>query len=114
MREGRKKERGERENREIVSFKYLIIGLNRNRDLEIMGGSSGGGASYRSGGDSDVEEDYEVDDFGDEVVESRGNRFNPLNNFLGLDFAGGNGGKFTVINGIRDISRGSIVHPDNR
>jgi hypothetical protein len=80
-----------------------------------MGGSSGGGVSYRSGGESDVElEDYEVDDFRDGIVESRGNRFNPLTNFLGLDFAGGSGGKFTVINGIRDISRGSIVHPDNR
>lgn len=80
-----------------------------------MGGSSGGGASYRSGGESDVElEDYEVDDFRDGIVETRGNRFNPLTNFLGLDFGGGSGGKFTVINGIRDISRGSILHPDNR
>ncbi|CAH8309866.1 unnamed protein product [Eruca vesicaria subsp. sativa] len=82
-----------------------------------MGGSSGGGVSYRSDDvDSDVElEDYEVDDdFGEGIVESRGNRFNPLTNFLGLDFTGSNGGKFTVINGIRDISRGSVVHPDNR
>ncbi|KAH0881673.1 hypothetical protein HID58_069067 [Brassica napus] len=81
-----------------------------------MGGSSGGGVSYRSDVDSDVElEDYEVDDdFGEEgIVESGGNRFNPLTNFLGLDFTGGNGGKFTVINGIRDISRGSVVHPDS-
>ncbi|XP_009147314.1 potassium channel SKOR isoform X1 [Brassica rapa] len=80
-----------------------------------MGGSSGGGVSYRSEVDSDVElEDYEVDDdFGEGIVESRGNRFNPLTNFLGLDFTGGNGGKFTVINGIRDISRGSVVHPDS-
>ncbi|KAF2614355.1 hypothetical protein F2Q70_00009539 [Brassica cretica] len=81
-----------------------------------MGGSSGNVVSYRSDGESDVElEDYEVDDdFRDGIVETRGNRFNPLTNFLGLDFAGGNGGKFTVINGIRDISRGSVIHPDNR
>lgn len=80
-----------------------------------MGGSSGGGVLYWSEVDLDVElEDYEVDDdFGEGIVELWGNRFNFFINFLGLDFIGGNGGKFIVINGIRDILRGFVVYFDS-
>ncbi|XP_010525078.1 PREDICTED: potassium channel SKOR-like [Tarenaya hassleriana] len=68
-----------------------------------------GNDDYRRSEDS---EEYEVEDLRDGIVASRGSRFNLLSNFLGLDFAGN--GRKTVFDGIRDISRGSIVHPDNR
>ncbi|XP_019058902.1 PREDICTED: potassium channel SKOR isoform X3 [Tarenaya hassleriana] len=71
-----------------------------------------GNDDTRRRGESDGEEEYEVDDLRDGIVSSRGSRFNLLSNFLGLDFAGK--GRKPIFDGIRDISRDRIVHPDNR
>ncbi|XP_065850069.1 potassium channel SKOR-like [Euphorbia lathyris] len=66
-------------------------------------------------GDDDQGE-YEVQDLRDRIKSSRGSRLNLIQNELGLD-SSPNRRKFSrasVINGIRYVSKGLVIHPDNR
>lgn len=66
-------------------------------------------------GSEEDEGEYDVGDLRDRIKSSRGSRFDLLANELGLEDS--NRRKFsreTVINGIRDLSRGLVIHPDNR
>lgn len=59
--------------------------------------------------------EYEVEDLRDRIKSSRGSRFALIENELGLDSA--NQRRFSrqsVINGLKDLSRGMVIHPENR
>ncbi|XP_056162796.1 potassium channel SKOR isoform X2 [Syzygium oleosum] len=82
--------------------------MTRGR-VENDGGGGGGGGS------EDEEAEYEVVELRDRIKSSRGSRFDLLTNELGLDSAARR--KFSresVIGGIRDLSRGLVIHPENR
>ncbi|KAK3426428.1 hypothetical protein EUGRSUZ_F02882 [Eucalyptus grandis] len=75
--------------------------------------------SERGGGSEEEEEEdereYEVGEVRDRIKSSRGSRFDLLTNELGIAAAARR--KFSresVIGGIRDFSRGLVIHPDNR
>ncbi|GKV00222.1 hypothetical protein SLEP1_g12955 [Rubroshorea leprosula] len=59
--------------------------------------------------------EYEIEELGEHIKSSRASRFDVLENVFGI----GTGArrKFsreTLINGIRDLSKGFVIHPDNR
>lgn len=59
--------------------------------------------------------EYEVTDVRDRIHSSLGSRFNLIENELGIE--SGNRRMFSresVINGIRYVSRGLFIHPENR
>ncbi|XP_039171682.1 potassium channel SKOR isoform X2 [Eucalyptus grandis] len=72
--------------------------------------------SERGGGSEEEDErEYEVGEVRDRIKSSRGSRFDLLTNELGIAAAARR--KFSresVISGIRDLSRGLVIHPDNR
>ncbi|CAL5371559.1 unnamed protein product [Camellia sinensis] len=64
--------------------------------------------------EEEEEEEYEVDDVNDRMESSRGSRFNLLNRELELDYARRMFSRENVIKGIKDLSKGLAIHPDNR
>ncbi|THG02041.1 hypothetical protein TEA_028621 [Camellia sinensis var. sinensis] len=64
--------------------------------------------------EEEEEEEYEVDDVNDRMESSRGSRFNLLNRELELDYARRIFSRENVIKGIKDLSKGLAIHPDNR
>ena len=68
---------------------------------------------------SSDEEEYELQDLRDRLKSSRGSRFDLIANEFGASAAtaAGTARRFSrenVINGIRDLSKDFVIHPDNR
>lgn len=59
-------------------------------------------------------EEYELDDVRDRIKSSRGSRFNLITNELGLDSTRRKFSRESLLFGIRDLSQGLVIHPDNR
>lgn len=79
------------------------MGKERRRDEGESGTSTGRG-------------EYEVEDLREKIESSQGSRFALIENELGLDRSS-NHRRFSrqsVINGLRDLSRGVAIHPENR
>ncbi|OMO65584.1 hypothetical protein COLO4_31120 [Corchorus olitorius] len=79
---------------------------------------NGGSKRYMKSenGEDEESEEYEVEELRDRMKSSRGSRFNLIANEFGLA-AGRARRRFsrqTVIDGIKDLSRGVSIHPDNR
>ncbi|KAJ4840877.1 hypothetical protein Tsubulata_010371 [Turnera subulata] len=82
------------------------------------------GAERREGEEEEEEtttsgDEYEVQDLNDRIKSSRGSRFNLIENQFGLVDRDAQGtrrrfSRESVINGIRYISKGLVIHPDNR
>ncbi|KAG5529742.1 hypothetical protein RHGRI_030203 [Rhododendron griersonianum] len=66
--------------------------------------------------DKEEEEEHEVDDLRDRKKSSRGSRLNLSNRELGFEPEPARriSGSESVINGIRDLSKCMVIHPDNR
>lgn len=65
--------------------------------------------------DDRLDREYELDEVRDGLKSSRGSRFNLIANELGLESSAHR--KFsreTLISGLKDLSRGLAIHPDNR
>ncbi|KAF4365931.1 hypothetical protein G4B88_007875 [Cannabis sativa] len=60
------------------------------------------------------EEEFELQDIRDRIKSSRGSRFNLIANEFGLASAIKKFSRENVMNGIRDLSNGVVIHPDNR
>ncbi|KAK9272709.1 hypothetical protein L1049_003086 [Liquidambar formosana] len=60
----------------------------------------------------DEEGEYEMD-LRDRIKSSRGSRFTLLTNQLGLQYSPGKFSRESVINGIKDLSKGLVIYPDN-
>ncbi|KAK6127477.1 hypothetical protein DH2020_038772 [Rehmannia glutinosa] len=60
------------------------------------------------------EEEYMVEDLRDRIKSSRGSRFTLIENELGLDPTHRRFSRQSVINGLKDLSEGLFIHPDNR
>uniref|UniRef100_A0A6N2N749 Ion transport domain-containing protein n=1 Tax=Salix viminalis TaxID=40686 RepID=A0A6N2N749_SALVM len=76
-----------------------------------------------SDGDDEEEEEYEVQDFKDRIKSSRGSRFNLIEKEFGLVNNTESSSmtswrrklsRESVINGLRYVSSGFVIHPDNR
>ena len=75
----------------------------------------GRGKSHREEGESrNGEGEYEVEDLRDRIKSSRGSRFELIENELGLDSTHRRFSRQSVINGLKDLSQGLVIHPDNR
>ncbi|KAK6154114.1 hypothetical protein DH2020_013753 [Rehmannia glutinosa] len=59
------------------------------------------------------EEEYMVEDLRDRIKSSRGSRFTLIENELGLDPTHRRFSRQSVINGLKDLSEGLFIHPDN-
>ncbi|OMO95506.1 hypothetical protein CCACVL1_05394 [Corchorus capsularis] len=83
-------------------------------EIVINGGSKRDMKSEN--GEDEESEEYEVEELRDRMKSSRGSRFNLIANEFGL--AAGRArrrfSRHTVIDGIKDLSRGVSIHPDNR
>ncbi|KAL6993265.1 hypothetical protein U1Q18_011380 [Sarracenia purpurea var. burkii] len=65
-------------------------------------------------GIGDEEEEFEVADVRDRIQSSRGSRFNLLERELGIEPVKRIFSRETVLNGIKDLSKGLIIHPENK
>ncbi|XP_027178269.1 potassium channel SKOR isoform X1 [Coffea eugenioides] len=75
----------------------------------------GRGNSHREEGESrNGEGEYEVEDLRDRIKSSRGSRFELIEHELGLDSTHRRFSRQSVINGLKDLSQGLVIHPDNR
>ncbi|XAR58128.1 hypothetical protein NMG60_11026523 [Bertholletia excelsa] len=74
--------------------------------------TGGGGREERNG--MRDEREYEVDEMRDQICSSRGSRFNLLIGELGLRPTRRVFSRESVIGGIKDLSNGLVIHPDNR
>lgn len=72
-----------------------------------------GDVSPSSSSSSD-EGEYEFQDIRDRIKSSRGSRFNLIANEFGLASTIRKFSRENVINGIKDLSKGFVIHPDNR
>ncbi|KAK4480078.1 hypothetical protein RD792_013135 [Penstemon davidsonii] len=77
------------------------------KNHEIVDG--GEGSNNLNGSD-----EYMVEDLRDIIESSRGSRFTLIENEFGLDPGRRRFSRQSVINGIKDFSRGFYIHPDNR
>lgn len=59
------------------------------------------------------EAEYEVADLRDRINSTRGSRFKLMENELGLESARRKFSRQTVINGLKDLSQGLVIHPEN-
>ncbi|KAK4776250.1 hypothetical protein SAY87_024211 [Trapa incisa] len=62
-----------------------------------------------------LDQEYELDEVRDRIKSSRGSRFNLIANELGIESSAHR--KFSrenLISGLKDLSRGLAIHPDNR
>lgn len=90
-----------------------VTEINHHRRRRHDG--EGGEENDMSSSSSEGEEEYELQDIRDRIKSSRGSRFNLIENELGLastirsKFSRGN-----VINGIKDLSKDLVIHPDNK
>lgn len=57
--------------------------------------------------------EYELEDLRDRMKSSRGSRFNLIANELGLETTRRKFSRENLLLGIRDLSRGLVIHPDN-
>lgn len=74
-----------------------------------------GGRGKREEGESiNSEGEYEVHDLRDRIKSSRGSRFALIENELGLDSTRRRFSRQSVINGLKDLSQGLVIHPENR
>ncbi|PON83169.1 hypothetical protein TorRG33x02_210030 [Trema orientale] len=87
------------------------------------GGGGGGGVEEEedererddvSSSSSSDEGEYELQDIRDRIKSSRGSRFNLIANEFGLASTIRNFSRENLINGIKDLSKGLVIHPDNR
>ncbi|PON43403.1 hypothetical protein PanWU01x14_274260 [Parasponia andersonii] len=62
---------------------------------------------------SDEEGEYELQDIRDRIKSSRGSRFNLIANEFGLASTIRNFSRENLVNGIKDLSKGLVIHPDN-
>lgn len=60
------------------------------------------------------EGEYEFQDVKDRIKSSRGSQFNLIAYQLGLNSTGRKFSRESLFNGIRDLSRGLVIHPNNR
>jgi hypothetical protein len=60
------------------------------------------------------EEEYELEDVRDRIKSSRGSRFNLMTNELGLESTRRKFSRESLLLGLRDLSQGLVIHPDNR
>ncbi|KAF4362944.1 hypothetical protein G4B88_030222 [Cannabis sativa] len=79
------------------------VDQNDERDHDMVSSSSDGD-----------EEEFELQDIRDRIKSSRGSRFNLIANEFGLASAIKKFSRENVMNGIRDLSNGVVIHPDNR
>ncbi|XP_062107641.1 potassium channel SKOR isoform X2 [Humulus lupulus] len=63
---------------------------------------------------SSDEGEFELQDIRDRITSSRGSRFNLIANEFGLASAIRKFSRENVINGFKDLSKGVVIHPDNR
>ncbi|CAM8976872.1 unnamed protein product [Rhodiola kirilowii] len=63
--------------------------------------------------EEDDDDKYVVDDLHERIKSSRGSRFNLLKAELGLNSAQRKYSRETIVNGIRDLSNGLVIHPEN-
>lgn len=70
--------------------------------------------SEAAAADEDDDGEYEVDDLRDRIKSSIGSRFNLITNELSLDRSERKFSRESFINGLRDLSKGLVIHPDNR
>ncbi|KAL0463277.1 UNVERIFIED_CONTAM: Potassium channel SKOR [Sesamum latifolium] len=90
----------------MVSFKKSSF---RSTD-ESCGNGEESSLNGVNGGD-----EYTVEDLRERIKSSRGSRFTLIENELGLiDSARRRFSRQTVINGLKDLSQGLFIHPDNR
>lgn len=59
-------------------------------------------------------EEYELEDVRDRIKSSRGSRFNLITNELGLESTRRKFSRESLLFGLRDLSQGLVIHPDNR
>lgn len=57
--------------------------------------------------------EYELQDIRDRIKSSRGSRFNLMANEFGFASTIRKFSRENVINGIKDLSKGCVIHPDN-
>lgn len=87
--------------------RYNMPGSGRREDHESTGIEV----------DKEEEEEYEVDDLRERMKSSRGSRLNLINRELGFEPEPArriSSGNESVNNGIRDLSKCKVIHPDNR
>ena len=70
--------------------------------------------SAEGSGKGEEEEEFVVDDVRDGIECSRGSRFDLLEKELGIEPVRRKFSRETVINGIRGLSKGLLIFPDNR
>ncbi|KAL1308253.1 hypothetical protein HN51_050188 [Arachis hypogaea] len=63
---------------------------------------------------SSDEREYEVQDLRDRLKSSRGSRFDLIENEFGLNSARRKFSRQALLDGIRGISKGAVIHPENR
>ncbi|GMP25663.1 hypothetical protein CsSME_00002422 [Camellia sinensis var. sinensis] len=81
--------------------------------MKMPGGSGRRGEERNKKGEE--EEEYEVHDLKDRIESSQGSRMNLLKKELGLEHEGRKiFSRESVVNGIKDLSKGIHIHPDNR
>ncbi|GFY87632.1 hypothetical protein Acr_05g0012710 [Actinidia rufa] len=76
-----------------------------------MAGS--GRREEETNGIEEEEEEYAVDDLRDTIDSLRGRRLNLLKKELGFEPARRIFNRENVTNGINDLSKGMVIHPDN-
>ncbi|WCJ25172.1 Potassium channel SKOR [Euphorbia peplus] len=92
------------------------MGIDRERSRRKKKEEEENEESRDDDDDDDDHGEYEVQDLRDRIKSSRGSRFNLIQNELGLELSSDRR-KFSrqsVIDGIRYVSTGLVIHPDNR
>ncbi|KAH7850158.1 hypothetical protein Vadar_028612 [Vaccinium darrowii] len=95
-----------------MTFSKLCVSSSTFHDLNMLGS---GRREEEIEKEEEEEEKYEVDDLRDRIKSSRGSRLNLINRELGFEQPARKiSGTERVVNGIRDLSKCMIIHPDNR
>lgn len=90
---------------------------DRNRKLTEMSAGRGVWKIEEEEVEERVEEnetEYELEDVRDGIKSSRGSRFNLITNELGLESTRRKFSRESLLFGLRDLSQGLVIHPDNR
>ncbi|KAL1348542.1 hypothetical protein AAHE18_07G086600 [Arachis hypogaea] len=83
----------------------------RGKKMTTTDSSSSTSSTESSSSD---EREYEVQDLRDRLKSSRGSRFDLIENEFGLNSARRKFSRQALLDGIRGISKGAVIHPENR
>ncbi|KAK9682305.1 hypothetical protein RND81_10G064300 [Saponaria officinalis] len=84
-----------------------------SRREERVRGDAGEGAERSTSSSNDMN-DFVVENPRERLKSSRGSRFNLLTNELGFEPGGRKYSRENLFDGIKDLSQGLVIHPDNR